>query len=269
MLDAAIASGNESEVSTIVKYARAADPASGDAVLKIADEWRAIRAKDRETRIERAGWLDLWTGRAELGGFVTTGNSDTAGVTGILDLTREGLEWRHKVRGQADFQRSLGITTREHYLAAYEPNWKVDSRRYVYGALQYESDRFFGYSNRYSASAGGGYSAVQTSAVTLNLELGPAFRHTEFIDATMESSIAARGSVDLDWKLTTGLTLRQDASAYLQRYNSTVSSTTAVAAKLLGPLSAQVSYTVQYESMPPVGRVSTDTTSRASLVYTF
>ena len=114
MLDAAIASGNESEVSTIVKYARAADPASGDAVLKIADEWRAIRAKDRETRIERAGWLDLWTGRAELGGFVTTGNSDTAGVTGILDLTREGLEWRHKVRGQADFQRSLGITTREH-----------------------------------------------------------------------------------------------------------------------------------------------------------
>ncbi len=269
MLDAAIASGNESEVSTIVKYARAADPASGDAVLKIADEWRAIRAKDRETRIERAGWLDLWTGRAELGGFVTTGNSDTAGVTGILDLTREGLEWRHKVRGQADFQRSLGITTREHYLAAYEPNWKVDSRRYVYGALQYESDRFFGYSNRYSASAGGGYSAVQTSAMTLNLELGPAFRHTEFTDATVESSIAARGSVDLDWKLTTGLTLRQDASAYLQRYNSTVSSTTAMAAKLLGPLSAQVSYTVQYESMPPVGRVSTDTTSRASLVYTF
>jgi putative salt-induced outer membrane protein len=75
--------------------------------------------------------------------------------------------------------------------------------------------------------------------------------------------------VDLDWRLTPGLTLRQDASAYLQRYNSTVSSTTAMAAKLLGPLSAQLSYTVQYESMPPIGRVSTDTTSRASLVYTF
>jgi putative salt-induced outer membrane protein len=30
-----------------------------------------------------------------------------------------------------------------------------------------------------------------------------------------------------------------------------------------------VSYTVQYESMPPEGRVSTDTISRASLVYTF
>ncbi|WP_408640488.1 DUF481 domain-containing protein [Sphingomonas jeddahensis] len=269
MLDAAIASGNENEVATIVKYARAADPASGDAVLRVANEWRTVQAKDRETRIVRAGWTSLWTGRAEIGGFVTTGNSETAGVTGILDLTREGLEWRHKIRGQADFQRSLGITTREHYLAAYEPNWKVDSRKYVYGALQYESDRFLGYTDRFSASAGAGYSAVQTSALTLNLELGPAFRHTDFTDATTESSIAARGNVDLDWKLTSGLTLRQDASAYLQRYNSTVSSTTAMAARLLGPLSAQLSYTVQYESMPPIGRVSTDTTSRASLVYTF
>lgn len=269
MLDAAIASGNENEVSTIVKYARAADPASGDAVLRIADEWREVRAKDRQTRIVRAGWTDLWVGRAEVGGFITTGNSNTAGATGVLDLTREGLEWRHKLRGRIDYQRSLGITTREHYLAAYEPNWKLDSRRYVYGALQYESDRFLGYSDRYSASAGAGYSAIQSPKVTLNLELGPAFRHTEFTDATVESSIAARGSVDFDWKLTPGLTLRQDASAYLQQFNSTVSSTTAIAAKLLGPLSAQVSYTVQYESMPPEGRVSTDTISRASLVYTF
>lgn len=269
MLDAAIASDNEGEVATIVKYARAADPASGDAVLRIADAWRAVRAKDREARIVRAGWRDLWTGRAQVGGFITTGNSSTAGVTGIFDLTREGLEWRHKLRGQADFQRSLGVTTREHYLAAYEPNWKIDSRRYVYGALQYESDRFFGYSDRYSASAGAGYSAVQTPAVTLNLELGPAFRHTQFTDATVQSSIAARGNVDLDLKLSPGLSVTQDASAYLQRYNSTVSSTTALAAKLIGPLSAQVSYTVQYESEPPLGRVSTDTTSRASLVYTF
>ncbi|OWK33971.1 DUF481 domain-containing protein [Sphingomonas dokdonensis] len=269
MLDAAIASGNESEVATIVKYARAADPASGDSVLRIANAWRAVRAKDREARIVRAGWTDLWTGRVEVGGFVNTGNTQTAGVTGILDLTREGLEWRHKLRGQVDFQRSLGITTREHYLAAYEPNWKIDSRKYVYGALQYESDRFFGYSDRYSASAGAGYSAVQTPAVTLNLELGPAFRHTQFTDATIESSIAARGSVDLDLKLFSGLSLSQDASAYLQRYNSTVSSTTALAAKLVGPLKAQFSYTVQYESEPPIGRVSTDTTSRASLVYTF
>jgi putative salt-induced outer membrane protein len=269
MLEAAIASGNEGEVTTIVKYARTADPASGDAVLRIANDWRSARARERQTRIQRAGLLDLWSGRAEIGGFINTGNSETAGVIGILDLTREGLDWRHKLRAQGDYQRSLGITTREQYLFAYEPNWKIDARRYVYGAAQFESDRFLGYNQRYSASAGAGYSPIKTSAVSLNLELGPAFRHTEFTDDTVESSFAARGNLDLDLKLSPGLTFTQDASAYLQRYNSTVSSSTALAARLIGPLSARVSYTVQYESMPPLGRVSTDTTSRASLVYTF
>ena len=37
MLDAAIASNNDSEIAVIVKYARAVDPASGDAVARIAD----------------------------------------------------------------------------------------------------------------------------------------------------------------------------------------------------------------------------------------
>lgn len=263
MLEAAIAAGNDAEVTTIVKYARAADPASGDAVAKIAAEWRDDRKRAHDTRVREAGVFDLWRGRAELGGYLTTGNSETMGATGVLDLTREGIQWRNKVRLQADYQRSLGITTREHYLASYEPNYKIDSRRYIYGAGQFESDRFLGYTQRYSSSVGAGYSAIQTPAMKLDLELGPAYRYTAFTDQTAQSSIAARGSVDFGWKFAPGLKLTQVASAYLQHYNSTVSGTTAVAARLLGPLSAQVSYVVQYESMPPEGRRTTDTTSRA------
>ncbi len=269
MLEAAIAAGNDAEVTTIVKYARTADPASGDAVAKFAADWRDERKRAHDSRVREAGVFDLWRGRAELGGYLTTGNSETMGAAGVLDLTREGLQWRHKVRLQADYQRSLGITTREHYLASYEPNFKIDSRRYIYGASQFESDRFLGYTQRYSSSVGAGYSAIQTPSMKLDLELGPAYRYTAFTDATTQSSIAARGSVDFGWKLAPGLTLTQVASAYLQHYNSTVSGTTAIAAKVLGPLSAQVSYVVQYESLPPVGRRTTDTTSRASLVYTF
>jgi putative salt-induced outer membrane protein len=269
MLEAAIASGNDGEVSTIVKYARTADPASGDAVAKVAADWREERKRAHDTRVREARVFDLWRGRAELGGYLTTGNSDTVGATGVLDLTREGLQWRHKMRLQGDYQRSLGITTREHYLASYEPNYKIDSRRYIYGATQFESDRFLGYTQRYATSVGAGYSAIQTPAIKLDVELGPAYRYTAFTDHTTQASVAARGSVDFGWKFAPGLKLTQVASAYLQHYNSTISGTTALAAKVLGPLSAQISYVVQYESMPPEGRRTTDTTSRASLVYSF
>lgn len=269
MLDAAIAAGNEGDVATIVKYARAADPASADAVLAIAEDWRASRAAERQAALADAGMFDLWTGRAELGGYLTTGNSDTVGGTAVIDVQREALTWRHKLRLQADYQESLGITTREHYLAAYEPNLKLDPRRYIYGAAQFESDRFLGYDERYSLSTGAGYSAIRSPRVTLDVELGPAFRATNFSDGTEEASLAARGKVDLNWRLRPGLTLTQGTSAYVQQINSTISSSTAIAARLMGPLSAQLSYNVQYESTPPPGRRTTDTTSRAALVYSF
>jgi putative salt-induced outer membrane protein len=184
-------------------------------------------------------------------------------------LKREGVNWRHKLRLQADFQRSAGVTSREHYFAAYEPNYRFSPRGYVYGNGQYESDRFLGYDDRYSASAGAGYSVIQQSDVTLDMELGPAFRQTNFTDRSNQASVAARGSLDLGIKLTPRIDFRQTSSAYVENYNSTVFSRTAIGARLFGPLSAQLSYTVQYESEPPAGRKTTDTAGRASLALDF
>ncbi|WP_242095933.1 DUF481 domain-containing protein [Sphingomonas sp. CROZ-RG-20F-R02-07] len=269
MLDAALASGNESDIATIVKYARAADPLSGDAVLAVADAWRHARDDQRTEHIRQANFLDLWSGKAELGGFLTTGSSETEGVTGAVSATREGIRWRQKFHGQIDYQESLGVTTRRHFLASYEPNYKIDDRAYVYGATQYESDRTLGFLDRYSASVGLGYSAIKRPGMALDLELGPAFRDTSFTDQTEQASPAARGTLNFKWQLTPGLTFTQAASAYLQRYDSSLGGTSAVSAKLIGPLSAQLSYNIQYESEPPIGSVRTNTTSRAGLVYTF
>lgn len=232
----ALASGSEGDVDTIVRYARAADPASGDAVL---------------------------------GGYLATGNSDTLGIAGSIDATREGVRWRHKFRAQADDRQSRGIVSREHYLTSYEPNHKLDDRAHLYRQARFESDRLLGYTRHYSTSLGADYNALKTSRLTLDLELGPAYRHIDFTDAKVQSSIASRGSMDMNWKLFRGLSVSQVASAYVQRYNSAVSSATYVTAKVLGALSAQLSYNVQYESMPPWGSVSTDTTSRAALIYSF
>lgn len=269
MLDAAIQSGNDGDVSVVVKYARLADPASADAVLAIAQKWRSDRATARNEKIKQARVFDLWTGKAELGGYLTTGNTKSAGGSAVLDLVREGLRWRHKFHAQADYQENDNITNREHYLASYEPNLKIDDRLYIYGSAQYESDRFLGYFDRYSASTGFGYSAIKSPAIRLDVELGPAYRYTSFTDDTIQSNVAARGSAVFSWKILPGLSVTENANGYFQSANSTLSSTTAVTAKLIGPLSASLSYNLQYESEPPVGSVSTDTATRASLVYSF
>jgi putative salt-induced outer membrane protein len=269
MLDAAMASGSESDVATIVKYARAAAPASAQDIARLTDNWRDARKAAAHEALRNSGFFELVEGKFELGAWATTGNTQNVGLSGNLNLKRDGMFVRHKLRMLAEYQESLGRTTREHWLVAYEPNLKVDDRLYAYGAAMFESDPFLGYRQRYSASAGVGYSALANAPVTLDVELGPAYRSTNFTNQLVERNLAARGSVDFDWKLSPGVTLSQDASAYLQSANSTLTGRTALGAKLFGPVSAQLSYVVSYESRPPAGRVNTDTTSRASLVYAF
>lgn len=269
MLDAAMATGNDGEVNTVEKYARLGSPESADAIAELIAMWRSAKQNSATRAIQQAQFLELVTGRVELGGYYTTGNTNNVGLTGRIQAQREGLRWRHKLNLLGEYQESLGTTTREHYLAAYEPNYKIDERAYIYGAMQFESDQYLGYFERYSASIGAGYSVIKSAPMTLDLELGPAYRRTRFTDQLIESNLAARGKVDFDWRLTSGLTFSQDASAYVQSANSTLTGMTALNAKLWGPLSAQMSYNISYESKPPLGRVKTDTTSRASLVYTF
>src|SRR3954471_205251 len=73
MIDAAIASGNDAEIATVAKYARTAAPQSADAIAALVDGWRQEQTAKREARIRDAGSLDLWRGKAELGGYFTTG----------------------------------------------------------------------------------------------------------------------------------------------------------------------------------------------------
>ncbi|MEP3767796.1 MAG: DUF481 domain-containing protein, partial [Marinomonas sp.] len=61
----------------------------------------------------------------------------------------------------------------------------------------------------------------------------------------------------------------ESASATIASDTNTFVSTTALDAKLLGSLSARLSYTVEHETNPPIGRIKTDTLSRATLVYGF
>ncbi len=57
--------------------------------------------------------------------------------------------------------------------------------------------------------------------------------------------------------------------AYLEDLSNSLESTTALTTRLTGSLAARFSVNVRYESDPPLGREQTDTTTRASLVYSF
>lgn len=286
MIDAAIATGDEAKVRTVVDLAKATNPTAAAEIDTLQAAFTASRAEQRRIAEEQrlaairdAGPLDNWKGRGEIGGFRSTGNSSNIGFTGRLDLKRQGIDWTHQLRANADYQRSAGVTSREKYLASYEPRYQVGTDLFAYGLGQFESDRFQGFDSRYALSAGVGYQAVKRSDLNLAVKAGPALRHTEFTSGENDTRLAGLLGLDFDWTIVDGLKFTQDtnlvaetggaATVIFDSRNTTLALVTGLEARLTGKLSTRLSYSLDYQSEPQPGKTGTDTLSRVTFVYGF
>lgn len=276
MIENALATKDPPTVAAVVSVARRTAPDSGaDIDAMVADHNRMVEARAAEMaqaereRLANAGIFSLWKGQLELGGSWSTGNTRSLGLYGAAKATREGLDWRHDFSARIDYQETDKTPTTERAVAAYQPRYKFNRTYYIYGLEQYEHDRFLGYRNRLTSGVGLGVVAASRPEFRLEFDLGPAFRYTEYYVEPNEERIAGRGSLSLKWIPWPSVTIAQDAAVYVEKGNTTATSTTSVDTRLFGPVKGRLSYNVQYERDAPVGQKTTDTVSRASLVYSF
>lgn len=276
MIDAAMETGDKNKVATVIELAKQTNSDDAEEIdalhdVFLAEQQRlaAQKAAVREERIRTAGLLDNWTGEGEIGASRSTGNSSNTGLSAGLKLQRKGIDWRHKLAAQADYQRSNGTTTREQFLLAYEPNYRISDRVYTYALGQYERDRFQGISLLISASGGLGYRAIMADRMSLSVKAGPVYRRTILVDGGKTNRLAALAALDFDWQASDTIKLSQDASVVPQTDNNSFVSKTAIETALSGNLSARFAYVLEHDTDPPVGAMKTDTLTRFTLVYGF
>lgn len=286
MIEAAIATGDAAKIAAVVEVAKQTNPADAQEIDGLHNEFlsarREIAAAEKarkEEQIRTAGVLENWSGQGQVGAFHTSGNSSNTGVTLSLALNRAGIDWTHRLRATADYQRSNGRTSREQLLVAYEPRYQIRKDLFGYALAQYESDRFQGFDSRYSVSGGLGYKLIDSKAAQLSVKAGPSWRRVDYLDGTSDNAFGALAGMDFDWQLANRLKLTQDANLvadtggsaaiFVDSTSTSVLLTTGLEAKVSDSLSTRVSFSVDYDSNPPTGAVSTDTQSRFTLVYGF
>jgi len=286
MVEAAIATGDAAKVGIVVEIAKQTNPddvAEIDALHAVfqtrQNELAAAEKVSRKEEIRAASALANWSGRGQVGAFQASGNSDYVGATLALALERKGAVWEHRFRANVDYQRSSGETSREQYLAAYEPRYQIDESLFAYGLAQYERDRFQGFSSRYSLSGGFGYKVIDSADAQLSLKAGPSWRRVDFLNGVSEESLGGLAGLDFDWQLARTLKFTQDAdlvadaggqaTVLIDANNTSVLVTSGLEAAVTDRVTTRLSYTVDYDSNPPTGAVSTDTLTRFTLVYGF
>ena len=256
-------------LATVAEVARRTHPESLD---EIDAQVAALTTRAEEERIARITSLrfrDGWKGEGQAGGFISTGNSEDVGGSGGLTFSKETLRWRHEIRMAGDYQRSNGEVSKERYFAGYAGQWKLNGRAFVATTLTGERDRFAGFRSRFTESVGVGYRLIDRPDLRLDVQAGPALRQTNYYDLDNEIAFSARFGGDLSWTIRPDLVFTQNTTLFLDSVSSSLTSSTALTTKLRGDLSARASFDVRVEAEPPADREHTDTTTRATVVYSF
>lgn len=272
MILEAVKGGKDSEVQSVASVARRTYPQDKDEIDRLVGEHNvrvAEAAERKKQELLAASLLQYWTGQGELGGYRSTGNTRNTGLSGGLKLSRNGVNWKFKFRAQADYQKSNGVTSREQFLVGFSPEYRINDRSFAFGLVQWDRDRFQGFGSRFTLSGGVGYNLVREPELKIDVKAGPAIRYTEYIDDGSDTELSGLLGLEGRWKLSKSVSLNELVEAYVQSGNSTFASTTSLDSKLIGALSARLSYVVEHETNPPVGERKTDTITRATLVYDF
>jgi putative salt-induced outer membrane protein len=269
MITDAIASGNQDDIDTVARLAQKSYPAAQAEIAAMVNAHVERQKAEHVERIEQASLFQLWTGKVELGGFRSTGSTSEIGISAGVALQRTGLKWSHSLSGSADYRRANGETSRERFIAAYQPRYQFGPDGFIYGLTQFERDPIIGFDSRYTGSAGIGYKLIQTKKIDFSVDAGPSVRHVEYVDGSGETKLGARSSLDFAWKFRPTLTLRQTASGYIENDVRSLTAQTSLNSRLISRLSMNLSYNIQYETKTPLTDERLDTLSKATLVYDF
>jgi putative salt-induced outer membrane protein len=256
-------------LKAVVKAAKKTNP---DSLAEIDAQAAAStkRAAAEKARLaSNAGFFRGWSGEVELGGSISTGNTDEQSFAGGVELEKETPKWARDLGISVDRKRESGEKTKDRYFLAYSSQLKLSPRLYAVGVLWGERDPFAGYDYRFSESLGLGYRLVDRTGLKLRVEAGPALRQAGYLSNDYESTLAARGAAYLTWNLGPRLRYTQSLVTYLETKNSTLLAASALTTKLQGAVSARASYEVRHEADPPQGRQKTDTTTRMTFVFGF
>jgi putative salt-induced outer membrane protein YdiY len=280
----------ENKIAITTKDAGRVELAKSDVTtMRNADEQAAWQKE--QDRYANPSVLDLWTGSADFGIAMTTGNSATTTTTAGLDLARVTRRDKTTV-----FYRQVSATDRNvapsrkianAKRAGVQYDLKLSDRAYVFGFSNFDFDEFLRLDLRFAPGGGFGYNVVKSERTTFDLFGGIAY-NKEIFDVTPAPTTAVpnptyttrtrdsmEGFVGQEWRYKMNARTNFFEKAVLfpnfsdrgeYRLNFDAGMTTALSKYL----SWNLAYSLRHLSNPPLAGIKkTDTLLSTGIRFTF
>lgn len=211
-----------------------------------------------------------WKGDLALGYLRTTGNtsSTTLNFKGNLDWHVE--PWENQFNAQATTARSSGTTTAESYQLGDQLTYDFTDTDYLFGNLNYISDRFAGVVERYSESVGYGRHVFNTKVQKLDLAVGlGANEQRESGARNLSTEFIGVFDGNYIWHISDNARFKQTLHIEAGQTNTYINPVSDLKLTIIGNLYASLDYEVRYNTSVPAGSVHTDTITSVNIGYSF
>ncbi|MFZ5617164.1 MAG: DUF481 domain-containing protein [Pseudomonadota bacterium] len=214
--------------------------------------------------------LGAWKGRVGASGVIATGNSQNTAAGLQIEAHREIGALTHNLAAHFDYGKSRGNATQQRWGAAYKVDVDGGEDFYGFARFSYEEDAFSGFDYKLFGGLGVGRRLFKSEPFKWKVEGGPGYQYAPLDDTrAIDRQAAVYASSETDWTIREGVRFEQDLSATWTSPTSTLVSQTSLMTVLTDTLSTGLTYLYRYETDPPAGRVSEDTTIRLNLTYGF
>lgn len=223
-----------------------------------------------------------WTGSLNLGGQISSGNTERRAVSAGAEALRETRHDRLRLRGTFDYAED-----RDTAIGATDTSWRLTQRR-TYGQAKYdyfvredlyvlatssgENDELSRLHLRFIAGAGVGYRWVDEDDLAINTEVGLSYVDENYSGGLDANFLAARGAVSARWTIIEGLKLLHDSEVFPSLEDGDdfyARLDTRLQATLTDNLFAQFQWILDYDNTPAAGRQRDDHRLLASIGWSF
>jgi len=210
-----------------------------------------------------------WAGKAKLGYLATSGNTENSTLNTGFEVSYSAGKWTHIAEAFAINASENKITNSEAYDLGWKSERNLSEHDFLFGRLQWRTDRFGAYATQFSQSIGYGRRLIETDKHKLNAEIGVGMRQSELQLGASEDEAIVRGGVYYKWQFSETAGFRQDLSVESGSLNTYIESVTALSARLVSDLALVASYTIKHNTTVPPLTEKTDTYTALALEYSF
>jgi putative salt-induced outer membrane protein len=234
---------------------------------------------------------DPLTMSAELGALFKSGDTKSTDVKIGFDADYEKGLWRSAIRFDAltsktEIEDENGDknsqTTDQKWKLVGQTNYTIDteSSNYVYGNASYDDNRFGGFENQSSISAGWGRRWYESKNGSFDADIGPGYKRdaVRYNDENGHEQIRNEGALIVQAQAVYVRKINEHVEfkqLLVAKYatdsaeNSNYQAESSITTKLISTLQLKVSFKIDHNTEVEEGKENTNTQTALTLVYSF